>query len=172
MEATNKSGEIVPLQYTQANEAVYTLVIYLAPDGNNKDQVKYMHKKETAWSTSIRSGGVQQNKLWKSFNSTIPQTIKYPLASMTLNKKECKHIMQTIVNFGLTKAGIISTLHTAVRYGPWSLEGFGVFDPFIIQWSGQITFLVEPYFKFTPYIPLLWDNLYNLQLESGRGGVY
>ena len=49
---------------------------------------------------------------------------------MTLNKKECKNIMQTIVKFGLAKAGISSTLHTAVRYGPRSLGDIEIFDPF------------------------------------------
>ena len=63
------------------------LVMYHAPDGNNKDQVKYMHKKATVWATSIREGDVQQNESWKAINSTILQTIKYPLSDMTLNKK-------------------------------------------------------------------------------------
>ena len=49
------------------------LGMYLTPDGNNKDQVKYMHKKATAWATSIRSGGIQQNEAWKSLNSTNPK---------------------------------------------------------------------------------------------------
>ena len=44
--------------------------------------------------------------------------MKYPIPAMTLNEKECKHIMQPIVKFGLAKAGIRSTLHTAVIYGP------------------------------------------------------
>ena len=52
------------------------LGIYLALDGNNKYQVKCIHKKSTAWSTSIRVGVVQQNKAWKYFKSTIPHTIK------------------------------------------------------------------------------------------------
>ena len=76
LEATNKSGEIVPLWYLQVNEAISMLGIYLALDGNNKYQVKCIHKKSTAWSTSIRVGVVQQNKAWKYFKSTIPHTIK------------------------------------------------------------------------------------------------
>ena len=81
------------------------LVMYLAPDGNNKDQVNYIQKKATALETSTRSGGVQQNKAWKALNSTIPQTIKYPLSTMTLNEKECKHIMQPIINLDLLSLG-------------------------------------------------------------------
>ena len=41
--------------------------------------------------------------------------------------------MQPIVKLGLTKAGISSTLHTAVRYGPQYIESIGLFDPFVIQ---------------------------------------
>ena len=76
-----------------------------------------MHKKAITWATPIREEDVQQNKVWKSLNSTITQTIKHPLPSMMLNDKECKHIMRSIVKFGLIKAGISSTLHTAVIYG-------------------------------------------------------
>ena len=47
MEATNKAGKIVPLQYIKATEAISILGIYLAPDDNNKYQVKYMNKKST-----------------------------------------------------------------------------------------------------------------------------
>ena len=87
MEATNKVGETVPLQYLQSNEAMYMLVMYLTPDGNNKDKVKYMHRKVTAWETSVIAGSVQKNKSWKALNSTIPQTMKYLLSTMTLNEK-------------------------------------------------------------------------------------
>ena len=88
MEATNKTRKIIPLQYLKANEAMFILGMYPAPDGNNKDQVKYMHKKATAWATSIRVGGFQQKLSWKALNSIILQTTKYPLSVMTLNEKE------------------------------------------------------------------------------------
>ena len=89
---------------------------------------------------------------------------------MTLNDRECKHSMQTIVKFGLNKAGISSTLHAVVRYGPLSLRGIGLFKPIVIQLEGGIAFLVEHFWKPTPSIPLLRNNLYNLQLEAVQGG--
>ena len=61
--------------------------MYLAPDGNNKNQVKYMHKKETAWETSKRVGGVQQKEARKALNSTTPLTTKHPIYAMTVNEK-------------------------------------------------------------------------------------
>ena len=87
LETTNTTRKIVSLLYLKPNEAMFMLGIYLAPDGNDKYQVEFMKKKATAWETAIRSVGVQQNKAWKSLNSTIPQTIKYPLSTMTLNNK-------------------------------------------------------------------------------------
>ena len=58
LETTNKAGENFPLRYLQENEAILILGMYLAPDGNNKYQVKYMHKMAATWATSIRAGGV------------------------------------------------------------------------------------------------------------------
>ena len=56
-----KQLKLSPFQYTHVNEAIYMLEMYLITDGINNDQDKYMHKKETAWATFIRSGGVKQN---------------------------------------------------------------------------------------------------------------
>ena len=53
--------------------------------------------------------------------------------------------MQPIVKFGLTNAGISSTLHIAVRYGPRCLGDIGIFDPFVIQGTDQIAFIIEHY---------------------------
>ena len=78
--------------------------------------------------------------------------------------------MQPIVKFGLTKSGMSSTLHKVARYGPRSLGGIGLFDPFVTQGAGQIAFLVEHYWKLTPSRPLLWANLSRIKIEAGRGG--
>ena len=146
--------------------------MYLAPDGNIKDQVKYMHKKSTAWATSIQAGGVQQNESWKSLNSTIPQTIKYPLPSITLNDKYFKHIMQPIVKFGITKAGISSTFHIAVRYGPNILEALVYLTPLLFKEQDEYPFSsntdgnqLRLYHFFVPTYPL-----YSFRQEEG--GVY
>ena len=76
MKYTNKTREIVPLRYLKANGAMFMLGMYLAPDGNNNNQVKYMHKKATSQTTYIRAGVVQQNEARESLNSTIPKNMK------------------------------------------------------------------------------------------------
>ena len=44
---TNKSGETPPLWYSHSNKEMLMLGMHLLLDGNNKDQVEYMHKKAT-----------------------------------------------------------------------------------------------------------------------------
>ena len=78
-------------------------------------------------------------------------------------------MIQLIVKLGLTKAVISITLHTEVIYEPRSFGGIVLCDPFVIQGTGIIAFLIEHYSKSTPSRPLLWDNLANVQLEEGRG---
>ena len=77
--------------------------------------------------------------------------------------------MQPIVKCGLAKVGISSTLHTSVRYGPRFLGGIGLVDLFVIQGAELISFLVGHYWKLTPYIPLLWENLSSIQFEAWIG---
>ena len=38
--------------------------MYLAPDGNNCDQVKYTRTKALTWSTSLRADGIQKDDVW------------------------------------------------------------------------------------------------------------
>ena len=78
--------------------------------------------------------------------------------------------MRPIVKCGLTKAGIISDLHTDVRYRPCSLGGIELLDPIFIQGYGQIDVLIEHFWKLTLSIPLLCTNLSNLQLKASRDG--
>ena len=53
--------------------------------------------------------------------------------------------MQDIVQFGLIKAGIGSTLHTEVIYGPISIGCIRIFDPLVIQGTVRIAFLIKHY---------------------------
>ena len=170
LEANNKAvTPPPPLRYLHANEAMLMLGMYLTPDGKNKDQVEYMHKKATTWATSIRAEVVQHNKALKDLNYTIPQIMKYSLPAMKQNRKEFKHTMQPIVKFELTKSGISSTLHMAVRYGPRYIGRIGIFELIVIQGEFWIYFLIKHWWKPTPCIPILRDNLFNIQLEAGRG---
>ena len=79
--------------------------------------------------------------------------------------------MQPIVKIGLTKGGISCILHTELRYGPRSLGCIGLSDPFMIQGTGRIVFLIKQYWNSTTSRPLLWSNLSTIQLEAGRGGT-
>ena len=78
--------------------------------------------------------------------------------------------MHLIVKFVLAKAGISITLRTAVRYGPRYLRGIGIFEPFVIQGTGRIAFLIEHFWRSNPSRPLLRANLDTLQQKAERGG--
>ena len=75
--------------------------------------------------------------------------------------------MQPIIIYGLTKAGISSTLHMAVRYGPRYPCGIGIFDLVVIQGSVRTDFLIKCCWEPTPYSPFLHAKLFTIQLEAG-----
>ena len=76
LEATNKTRKIVSLRYLKEHKAMFLLGMYLATYGNDKDQVKYIHKKATVWESSIIAGGLKNYKARKALNSITPQTTK------------------------------------------------------------------------------------------------
>ena len=51
--------------------------------------------------------------------------------------------MRPIVKLGLTKDSVSSNLHTEGIYGTQYLGGIGLFEPFVIQGAGRISFLIK-----------------------------
>ena len=118
--------------------------------------------------------GKQYNSTGRSITQSLgipklsnPPNNEIPFIFHDMKQEIIQTHHETYHKFGPTKAGISSTLHTAVRYRPRSLGGIRLFDPFVIQVSGRISFLIEYYWKSDPSSPLLWDDLSTLHLEAG-----
>jgi hypothetical protein len=94
------------------------LGVYIAPDGNNEEQVKQLRKKTEQWADRVRSGHLPKTDAWYYLQSTIKRSLLYPLLATTLTEKECKHIEAPALAAGLQAAGLPSNLPRSVVYGP------------------------------------------------------
>ena len=99
--------------------------------------------KALTWETYILAGGIQKYEACHSLKLNIPKTLKYTLTEMTLTRKEFQVITATILNYGLPRAVLSSTIHTAVRYGPSLLGGITLMDLLLKQGTGRIELLIE-----------------------------
>jgi hypothetical protein len=143
------------------------LGVYLAPDGNHKDQVETLRAKAERWACNIQSSRANQEEVWTALHRTIPFSLGYSLPAVTLSQKECRYIMAPITKHGLPSAGISSTTPHFVKVGSISMGGLGIIDPYTHMGVSQITTFISNTWQQTPTGKLLETALDDLALELG-----
>jgi hypothetical protein len=123
----NEKVEVTRLEPADGNNM---LGVYLAPDGNNKQQVQYLRDKAQHWADSITSHYTNREEVWTALHRTIPFAMSYSLPASTLSEEECKFIMAPIHKIGLPKTGITATIPAAIRSGPIRRGGLGLLNAY------------------------------------------
>ena len=76
MQVKDHMGQTQPLKQLQPLEALKTLGVYLAPDGNMKSQVEYMRKQAVEWSDRIRTGHLSLRSVYQAMLTTIFKSLE------------------------------------------------------------------------------------------------
>ena len=139
----DKDGQWVPLKMLEASQGMKTLGVILAPDGNNNEAVKALRKSTIQWKNCILTGHLLAREAWQCLETTIMKTIKYPLPSLTLTKKQCEYIMAPIHKAGLCAANICHKFPKALIYGDRSSLGLGQHDIYVTQGIYHVTRLIN-----------------------------
>ena len=126
-------GERKALQRLEPHEAIETLGIYIAMDGNPKAEVKKLREKADAFAEHVRTGFVTRDEAWHALNTTIMKTLEYPMEAISLNRKHWDYIMAPILRAVLPRSGIVRSFPRDVLYGPDSCSGLRVFHPYFKQ---------------------------------------
>ena len=142
-EVPDKDDEIIPLQQLEPSCASETLGVFLAPDGNNNAAKAALLKKSKFWSELIHKGHLTATDVIRAMDTTIMQSLKYPLPALTLTEAECKSIMAPILDVALPQSHICRTFPRAAVYGPKSLMGLGKTDLYVRQGTTQIAILQQ-----------------------------
>jgi hypothetical protein len=111
-------GNVAALERLSVSEARRTLVVELAPDGNDQAHFQKLLDAAKTWKEQIRAGHLPRKLAWESMTTTILRTLHYPLPATTLTHKQCDAIMIPILQAGLPCSGIVRTFPRALVYGP------------------------------------------------------
>jgi hypothetical protein len=112
-------GQRIQLACLSPDAAHRTLGMRLAPDGNNKAEIEYLHSIAEKWSADIHAAGhLQCHKAWYALTATIMHTLEYPLLALTLMARDCTHIMAPILFSGLLVLGICRNFPRDITYAP------------------------------------------------------
>ena len=118
------------------------LGVYLAPDGNNKEQIKQMKKKTTRLGEMVRTGHIDRKESWTALNAVAMKSIEYSLPALTLSEQECTQIMWPLLKAYLPKAGINRNFPRDILYGNADLHGLGLKNIYLVQGISHICNIV------------------------------
>jgi hypothetical protein len=117
----------------EVTEARKTLGVFIAMDGNQRDQTQALWEKATKWADQVRTGRLSHAEAWFSLQFCVMKSLEYPLMATSLSKKQCNYIMKPIRAAALAALGINRHLTRTAVHGPQQYQGVGVPDLWTVQ---------------------------------------
>jgi hypothetical protein len=143
LEVNDIHGKPQRLRQLEPWEAVRTLGVRLAPDGNMRAQFEYMVSVATHWADSLRSGYLPRHLTWTAWRTTILKTLEYPLPVTTLTRNQCNRITSIVAAAALPRCGIMRTFPRALLHAPIKYGGLNIPDLYVEQGIQHIVRLIR-----------------------------
>ena len=166
----NKDGVHEKLKYLTSDLAMEMLGVYLAPDGNEREQISQMRQKSELWGTYMQEGTLRDFEAWNALNTTILKSLEYPLVATSLCKKAIKHVLSPALCSGLQSAGFGKSFPRDILYAPSDMQGLGVTNLYHKQFIRHIKDIVDQTWRSTPSEKFIALNLEAFKLEAGVEG--
>ena len=166
------SEELETLRRIEPTEAVKTLGVMLNMEGTDKEEVEYLREKAEVWAEHIRTGVITKNDGWYALNTTVMKTLEYPMAAICLSKTDWDHVMAPVLEAGLNAMQFSRNFPRLIVYGPKTVQGLGLKDPYIVQGLTWIQTLMRHGDRATVTGQLLRASMENLHLEIGTGAAF
>ena len=168
-EVPNAEDHIIDLRQYEPSKASETLGVFLAPDGNNEAAKASLLEKATLWSELVHKGHLTADDVMLAMDTTIIQSLQYPLPALTLTEKECTSIMAPVLEVALPYSRVCRTYPRKVVYGPKAMMGLGKTDLYIKQGVLQIGILQQYIHTDTITGELLRANIEMIKIHLGMG---
>jgi hypothetical protein len=100
------TSALVQLKRLEFFEAFKTLGVFLAPDGNFKEEKQRLTDEALEFGERVRTNKMSREEAWHAMKTTILKTLEYPMEATSFNKEEWELIYSKFVYYILPKAGI------------------------------------------------------------------
>jgi hypothetical protein len=120
------SGQRQEIRRCQPYDAQETLGIFLAPDGNYRQQLNKMLQIATKWADGMRSGRIPKDDAWLAFQSTVWKSLLHPLPALSLTPEDCDSIMRPLLHYLLPAIGVCQNYPRSLVYSSTKHMGLGV----------------------------------------------
>jgi hypothetical protein len=162
-------GNIKELKRIDYHQAMTTLGVDLAPDGNLEQQARKMKDSAILWADQMRTGKLSRTESWIAFHSTLWRSLEYPLPALNLTKKQCEEIMSPALNQFLPSIGVCRNFPRSIVFAPLTVGGLGIAHLYTTQETARITNIIDHTANMTDTGKLHLASLENLIIETGFG---
>ena len=166
----DKDGQRQHLQYLSAEKAKEMLGVFLAPDGNNRTQIKEMKKKTQYLGELVRTGHLDRHEAWTSLTLVALKSIEYPLPALTLSEDECVQIMWPLLRSYLPKSGLNRHFPRDILYGQVDKHGIGLKNIYLTQGISHVIDIIHHLWHNSLTGNLIVQSLEQLRMEVGVNG--
>jgi hypothetical protein len=163
------NGQRKELRRCQTNDAQETLGVYLAPDGNAKQQQLKMEKLATSWADSMRTGQIPKDDTWLALQSTIWKSLSYPLPALNMSIEACESIMRPVLHYLLPALGVCRNFPRALVYTAEKYMGLGLKHLHTTQEISRLKDLLSHVYRRMNMGDLYKMSLETLIVEVGMG---
>ena len=165
--AGNDTTQKYMIQHMKTSTGTCTLGVWLAPDGNDKDEYQYRLKQAHTMKQHLCHALIGRSHAYIGFQSIWKAMILYPLGTMCFTAKQCQQLQAVYLPSFLSKMGISQTTATTICNSPISLGGLNIFHHKTEQGVMQMKLLISHLRKNDDVGHLLKISKDHLQLQAG-----
>ena len=170
LKVRDKQNTIHNLKQLEPSTAKEMVGVWLAPDGNQKEQIKALNSKAAIWAERMRSSCLDPEAAWISLHTTIAKGLEYPLVATTISHDKLRKIMAPVLAVALPLSGFSRKFPHAVLYGPVDYQGLGVTSLYDYQYCRHVQDIVDQQWRHTMTGHLIQANMEALKVEAGVFG--
>ena len=140
---TDKDGNRHPLVRLEVSEGRKSLGVYIAVDGNEKAQKKYLIEMARTYAEQIRTSQTTPDTAMYTYKACFLKAIEYSMPVTNFTEEEWNTIMAPALKATLNKSAMATNFPRDVLYGPDLYKGMDIQHPYYQQGIQKIITCIQ-----------------------------
>ena len=126
----DRKGQHQALIHLEACDGMKSLGVYIAVDGNEREQENYLREKAKEFREQVRSSQCSPDTATYTYNSCFLKSIEYSIVVTNFDKKKWNGITASALESSLNKSAMARKFQRDVLYGPALYKGLYINYPY------------------------------------------
>ena len=114
LQVRSQQGTATNLARLEPSMARETLGVFMAMDGNQREQKHRLMEKARLYNEQLRTGVITRQHAWYSYTTSFSKTLEYPMEAIDMSKGDWDDILKIFLGTLLNKAGLLFTVFSII----------------------------------------------------------